>query len=184
MRTSFLIFFLAASAFAEPFTAPANIKLKAHPKVIVIEGAPAARIDVPYSYLFAEAAKTYGVDPRLIAAVARRESAFNPNAVSRVGACGLMQLMPATARVLGISDIFDVRQNIFGGAQYLRQLLDAYNGDLDRTLAAYNAGPGAVDKYNGVPPFAETRAYVASIRASLERTYDSPHFSLLRNTSK
>ena len=182
MRASFLIFFLAASAFAEPFTAPANIKLKSHPKVIVIEGA--AHIDAPYSNLFAEAARAYGVDPRLVVAVARRESAFNPNAVSRVGACGLMQLMPATARILGISDIFDIRQNVFGGAQYLRQLLDTYNGDLDRALAAYNAGPGAVEKYNGVPPFAETRAYVASIRTALERSYDSPHFSLLRSTSK
>lgn len=181
MRASFLIFFLAASAFAEPFTAPATVKLKAHPRVIVIEGAP--RVNAPFSDLIAEAAKAYGVDPRLIVAVARRESAFKPNAVSRVGACGLMQLMPATARVFGITDIFDVRQNIFGGTRYLRQLLDTYSGDLDRTLAAYNAGPGAVDKYNGVPPFAETRAYVASIRASLDR-YDSPHFSLLRNTSK
>lgn len=182
MRASFLIFFLAASAFADPFTAPANIKLKPHARVIVIEGAP--QIDAPFSSLFAEAARTYGVDPRLVVAVARRESAFNPNAVSRVGACGLMQLMPATARVLGISNIFDVRENVFGGAQYLRRLLDTYNGDLDRTLAAYNAGPGAVEKYNGVPPFAETRAYVASIRAALSSSYDSPHFSLLRSTSK
>ena len=182
MRASFLIFFLAASAFAEPFTAPANIKLKPHAKVIVIEGAP--QIHAPYSNLFAEAARTYGVDPRLVVAVARRESAFNPNAVSRVGACGLMQLMPATARVLGISDIFDARQNVFGGTQYLKQLLDTYNGDIDRTLAAYNAGPGAVEKYSGVPPFAETRAYVASIRAALNSSYDSPHFSLLRSTSK
>ena len=181
MRASFLIFFLAASALAEPFTAPANVKLKAHPRVIVIESAP--RVNAPFSDLIAEAARAYGVDPRLIVAVARRESAFNPNAVSRVGACGLMQLMPATARVFGITDIFDVRQNVFGGTRYLRQRLDTYSGDLDRTLAAYNAGPGAVEKYNGVPPFAETRAYVASIRASLDR-YDSPHFNLLRSTSK
>ena len=83
---------------------------------------------------------------------------------------------------MGITDIFDVRQNIFGGTQYLRRLLDNYNGDLDRALAAYNAGPGAVQKYNGVPPYAETKAYVASIRARLD--YDSPHFSLLRSTSK
>ena len=182
MRASFLIFFLAASAFADPFTAPANVKLKSHPRVIVIEGSP--RVDAPFSALFAEAARATGVDPQLIVAVARHESAFNPNAVSRVGACGLMQLMPATARVLGITDVFDVRQNVFGGARYLRQLLDTYGGDLDRTLAAYNAGPGAVQKYNGVPPFAETKAYVASIRASLDRRYDSPHFNLLRSTSK
>jgi len=167
MRASFLIFFLAASAFAEPFTAPANIKLKQHPKVIVIDGAP--QINAPYSYLFAEAARTYGVDARLIAAVARRESAFNPNAVSRVGACGLMQLMPATARVLGISDIFDVRQNIFGGTQYLKQLLDTYNGDIDRTLAAYNAGPGAVEKYGGIPPYETTRQYVGMVMRRYEQ---------------
>jgi len=164
--SSFLIPFVAASAFGDPFTAPANLKLKAHPRVIVIEGAP--RIDVPFSGLIAEAARAYGVDPRLIVAVARRESRFNPNAVSRVGACGLMQLMPATARLLGISDIFDVRQNVFGGAQYLRMLLDSYHGDLNLTLAAYNAGPAAVQKYKGVPPFRETRAYVASILAALE----------------
>ena len=181
MRASFLIFFLAASAFAEPFTAPANVKLKSHPRVIVLEGNP--RVNGPFAALIAEAARLYHVDARLIAAVTRRESAFNPNAVSPVGACGLMQLMPATAKRLGVTDIFDARQNVFGGTQYLRELLDAYDGDIDRTLAAYNAGPGAVQKYKGVPPFAETRAYVASIRASLDR-YDSPHFSLLRNTSK
>jgi soluble lytic murein transglycosylase-like protein len=180
MRASFLIFFLAASAFAEPFTAPANIKLKAHPRVIVIESAP--RVDVPFSMFIGEAAKAFGVDPQLIVEVMRRESRFNPNAVSPVGACGLMQLMPSTARILGVTDVFDARQNIFGGTQYLRRLLDAYDGDLDRTLAAYNAGPAAVQKYNGIPPFAETRAYVTSIRARLD--YNSPHFSLLRSTSK
>jgi soluble lytic murein transglycosylase-like protein len=182
MRASFLIFFLAASAFAEPFTAPTNIKLKPHARVIVIQSA--ARVDVPFSGLIAEAARTYGVDARLIAEVMRRESRFNQSAVSPVGACGLMQLMPATARVFGITDIFDARQNIFGGTQYLRRLLDTYQGDLNRVLAAYNAGPGAVEKYNGVPPYAETRAYVASIRAHLDGGYDSPHFSLLRSTSK
>ena len=180
MRASFLIFFLAASAFADTFTAPANIHLKAHSKVIVLAGMP--RVDVPFSALIAEAAKLHGVDPRLVAEVMRRESRFNPNAVSPVGACGLMQLMPATARLLGVTDVFDARDNIFGGTRYLRQLLDTYHGDLDLVLAAYNAGPAAVQKYNGVPPYAETRAYVSSIRARLD--YDSPHFSLLRNTSK
>lgn len=181
MRASFLIFFLAATAFGDMFTAPANLHLKPHSRVIVLAGAPSI-VDVPFSGLIAEAAKTYGVDARLIAEVIRRESRFRQNAMSPVGACGLMQLMPATARILGISDIFDPRQNIFGGTQYLRKLLDNYNGDLDRVLAAYNAGPGAVQKYNGVPPYAETRAYVTSIRARLD--YTSPHFSLLRNTSK
>ena len=118
----------------------------------------------------ADAARTHGVDPRLVAAVVRRESAFKVNAVSPVGASGLMQLMPATARFLGVKNVFDARENIFGGTRYLRTLLDTFNGDLDLTLAAYNAGPGAVRKYNGVPPYRETRAYVAAVRANYERS--------------
>jgi soluble lytic murein transglycosylase-like protein len=117
-----------------------------------------------------EAAQKNGVDPRLLAAVARRESAFNPAAVSPVGACGLMQLMPATAKYLGVNDVFDAKQNVHGGARYLRTLLDTFDGDLDLTLAAYNAGPGAVKRYGGVPPFAETKAYVRAVRASYERS--------------
>ena len=116
-----------------------------------------------------EAARTHGVDPRLVAAVASRESAWNPNAVSPAGACGIMQLMPATARFLGLADLFDPRANIFAGTHYLRTLLDTFHGDLDLALAAYNAGPGAVQKYNGVPPYRETQQYVKIVRASYER---------------
>lgn len=115
-----------------------------------------------------EASRQHGVDPRLVAAVVRRESAWNESAVSPVGACGLMQLMPATARFLGVKDIFDARQNVFGGTRYLRTLLDTFNGDLDLALAAYNAGPGAVAKYRGVPPYRETKAYVAAVRGTYE----------------
>lgn len=118
--------------------------------------------------LIQEAAQTHKVDPRLVAAVMRRESAWNENAVSRVGACGLMQLMPDTARFLGVRNIFDVRENIFGGTRYLRTLLDTFNGDVDLALAAYNAGPGAVEKYRGVPPYRETKAYVAAVRGTYE----------------
>lgn len=125
----------------------------------------------PYlAAIIAEAAAKHGVDPRLVAAVTRRESAYNPNAVSPVGASGLMQLMPATAKFLGVTDVFDARQNVHGGTRYLRTLLDTFNGDLDLALAAYNAGPGAVRKYNGVPPYRETRNYVASIRANYEQS--------------
>jgi len=120
--------------------------------------------------LFNDAAREQGIDARLIAAVAHRESRFNPNAVSPVGACGVMQLMPATARYLGVDNIFDPRQNVFAGARYLRTLLDAFNGDLDLTLAAYNAGPGAVQRYGGVPPYRETRAYVAAVRSAYEKS--------------
>jgi soluble lytic murein transglycosylase-like protein len=115
-----------------------------------------------------DAARAHGVDPRLVAAVAHRESAWNPRAVSQTGACGIMQLMPATAKYLGVKNVFDARENIFGGARYLRTLLDTFGGDLDLTLAAYNAGPGAVQKYRGVPPYRETRAYVVAVKASYE----------------
>lgn len=128
-----------------------------------------ARIPVYLSSLMSDAAREHGVDPRLLAAVASRESAFDAHAVSSVGACGVMQLMPQTARFLGVSDIFDAKENVFGGARYLRTLLDTFNGDLDLTLAAYNAGPGAVQKYGGVPPYRETQAYVKAVRATYER---------------
>jgi len=117
-----------------------------------------------------DAARTHGVDPRLVSAIARRESAWNANAKSRAGACGIMQLMPDTARFLGVTNIFDPRENILGGARYLRTLLDTFNGDLDLTLAAYNAGPGAVERYRGVPPYRETRAYVTAVRATYEKS--------------
>ena len=120
------------------------------------------------SSVIEEAGRMHIVDPRLVAAVAGRESAYDPRAVSRAGACGIMQLMPSTARYLGIGDVFDIRQNVFGATHYLRTLLDTFHGDLDLTLAAYNAGPGAVARYKGVPPFRETRQYVKAVRAAYE----------------
>jgi soluble lytic murein transglycosylase-like protein len=127
-----------------------------------------ARVPKELESMIHDAARTHGVDPRLVAAVARRESAFNTRAVSPVGACGVMQLMPATAQYLGVRNIFDPSENIHGGTRYLRTLLDTFNGDLDLTLAAYNAGPGAVSKHRGIPPYRETRAYVAAVRQTYE----------------
>jgi soluble lytic murein transglycosylase-like protein len=116
--------------------------------------------------LLNQAAAKYGLDPSLLTAVAQQESGLNPYAVSSAGARGVMQLMPATAAGLGV-DPNDPAQNIDGGARFLAQLLAKYNGDTSLALAAYNAGPGNVAKYNGIPPFAETQNYVASILAKL-----------------
>jgi len=107
-----------------------------------------------------------GVDPRLVRAVIAAESGGDPRAVSSVGAAGAMQLMPETARALGVVDRFDLAQNVRGGTRYLRSLLDRFGGDVPRAVAAYNAGPGAVERYGGVPPYAETRRYVARVLAS------------------
>jgi soluble lytic murein transglycosylase-like protein len=111
----------------------------------------------------------YGVDPDLARAVMRLESGGNPNAVSSAGAIGLMQLMPGTAKGLGV-DPKDPKRNLEGGIKYLAQLSDKYNGDYEKTLAAYNAGSGRVDSYGGIPPFPETERYVKNVLA-LYRKY-------------
>lgn len=110
-----------------------------------------------------EVAQAEGVDPFLARAVIQAESAFYTKARSRAGALGLMQLMPATAERFGVVDPFDPRQNITGGTKYLKWLLEYFKGDLTKVVAAYNAGEGAVDRHKGVPPFAETRAYVPRV---------------------
>ncbi len=116
-----------------------------------------------YGEEIAAASKKFGVDEAVVRAIIHAESAFNPKALSRVGAQGLMQLMPATARRFGVGDAFDARQNISGGVQYLAWLLKRFDGDLTLAAAGYNAGEGAVDKYKGVPPYAETKRYVERV---------------------
>lgn len=109
------------------------------------------------------AAYSYSLDPDLVRVVIQVESSFNPYAVSSKGARGLMQIMPDTAKELGIKNIFNIEENIFGGCKYLRRLLNNYNGDLQLALAAYNAGPTVVNEHGGIPPYRETRNYVRKI---------------------
>jgi soluble lytic murein transglycosylase-like protein len=113
-------------------------------------------------------AARYNLPPQLLESVARRESAFNPRAVSPVGAQGLMQIMPGTQREVGVSDPFDPSQSLDGGAKYLRMMLDRFGGRLDHALAAYNAGPERVEQHGGVPPISETRDYVRRILSDLD----------------
>jgi hypothetical protein len=122
-----------------------------------------------YDAHIAEASRLYQLPSDYIRAVVRVESDFVPTAVSRVGALGLMQLMPQTARSMGVTDPFDPRQNILGGSRYLRVLANRFEGDLVLTTAAYNAGGGAVRRYGGIPPFAETQRYVRRVLDHYQR---------------
>jgi soluble lytic murein transglycosylase-like protein len=122
-----------------------------------------------YAPWIQEAATTYRIPEELIRAVIKCESDYDPRAVSRAGAQGIMQLMPETAARMGVRDAFEPREAILGGARYLRLLMDAFGGDLERVVAAYNAGEAAVVRYAGIPPYEETRGYVARVLAFYRR---------------
>lgn len=133
-----------------------------------------ATADNSLSSIFQKAADTYGVSVNLLAAMAKQESNFQSDAVSKSGAVGVMQLMPATAAYLGCTDSYDPEQNIMAGAKYISELLNKYNGDTSLALAAYNAGSNNVDKYGGIPPFEETQNYVAKITAYMNEGVTLP----------
>ncbi len=142
--------------------------------VLMSDGWLANRLNRPCAYdaLIREAATAHEMDPQLVKSVMLVESGFNPVARSRKGAIGLMQLMPATAKLYGVRNPLDARENVFGGTRYLTYLLNLFRGDLENTLAAYNAGEGAVAKYRGIPPFDETLLYV---HKTLTAYYGKPY---------
>jgi len=121
-----------------------------------------------YDHIIRKCSNKYGVSASLIKAVIHAESGYNPNAVSKKGASGLMQLMPSTAKSLKVSNSFDPEDNVEGGVKYLRFLLDTFHGDVSLALAAYNAGLGKVAKYGGIPPYAETRNYVNKVLSYMQ----------------
>ena len=130
-----------------------------------------------YEAYFKEASETYGVATSILKSIAKAESNFNPFAVSKAGAIGIMQLMPSTAASLGVSNSYDARENIMGGAKYISQLLSRYQGNISLALAAYNAGTGNVDKYGGIPPFTETQNYVQKVLSYMNGSFETDYSS-------
>ena len=160
-------------------TAPRRSRAGAPTTTAAATGASALPAGTPYAAEITAAAKANGLDPALLAGLIKQESGFNPNAGSAAGARGLTQLMPGTAAGLGVTNVLDPVQSINGGAKYLKQQLDAFGGDVTKALAAYNAGPGAVQRFGGVPPYAETQNYVRIVQANAASFRTAPPPPLL-----
>ena len=164
------LFFLTnfTGLFFSPVLAPtvsAATQVETIPADIPLSG------DCDLDWIIYRAGKNAGVDPRFIHAVIKQESKYDPKAVSYVGAEGLMQMMPATAKRFGLKDPFDPKANVEAGTKYLKWLLKRFDGDVSLALAGYNAGEGSVDKYKGVPPYGETQNYVKKIVSNYGKTY-------------
>lgn len=167
VRTAVLAAAMSSAPMARPVLALLPPTKLVTPTVEVSTEFVAVPANEAYEAIIQEAAAAYEMDPDLIHAVMQAESAFHPFAVSRAGAEGLMQLMPELSDEMGVSDAFDPRDNIMGGVRYLKRLLTYHGGNLDLALASYNAGPGNVERYGGVPPFRETKNYVKTIKQIL-----------------
>ncbi len=158
--------FSTALASATPAGGAASLATSPGGYAATPTGTSSLPVGTPYATEITTAAQANGLDPALLAGLIKQESGFNANAGSPAGARGLTQLMPGTAAALGVTNVLDPAQSLDGGAKYLRQQLDAFGGDVTRALAAYNAGPGAVQRYGGVPPYAETQNYVRVVQAN------------------
>lgn len=180
-RATMRTLLLAAAALATTHHVRTHTKPLRPDVSVSMDAFRALSADRAYDDIISEAAQTYELDPELIRAVMRAESAFNPMVVSPAGAQGLMQLMPALAEEMGVTDPFDPRQNIMGGAKYLRWLLDLNRGNIPLTLAGYNAGPTIVSKYRKVPPFKETQRYVKKITGFLQDAKRDAIFAIPTN---
>lgn len=165
---SLFLVFNFTGLFFSPVMAPtvnAAARVETIPEDIPLSG------DCGLDWIIFRTGEKQGVDPRFIHAVIKQESKYDPKAVSHVGAQGLMQMMPATAKRFGLKDAFDAAANVEAGTKYLKWLLNRFDGDVSLALAGYNAGEGAVDKYKGVPPYGETQNYVKKIVSNYGKTY-------------